>query len=91
MHPAKVVKVGSPNGDGDIQVECTGLWGTEVSNWIPVAGNNLGSNNTSRKQTGSWIPAQPGQMGFVFFPGGNYKKPVFLAAGPWLESKGSAG
>lgn len=89
-HPCKVISVKDPTGSGMVKVECPGLWGKEASNWIPSGGNGVGSDKTERKQTGSWIPAQPGQMGFICFPGGNYRKPMFMGGGPWMSDKGSA-
>ena len=91
MHPARVVNVKSPNGNGDVKAVCGGVFGKEASIWIPCIGaSSVGSDKEERGHTGLWNPAQPGQEGYIVFPAGHLNKPTFIAAGPWMKAKGKA-
>ena len=90
-HPCKVFDVKDESGSGYIRVKCPSLWADKKSNWMPVAGSSNGSDSSSRGHTGLWNPPQPGGSGFVFFPGGNFRKPTFMAGQPWMEKKGNPG
>lgn len=91
--PAKVVQVGSPNGEGDVKVDSP-VFGGESSNWIPNGALGCGTGGdkmANRKHTGLYNPAQPGQSGYiVFMPGSGYNKPVFMLGGVYMSEKGKA-
>ena len=90
-HPCKVVDVKDMSGCGYIRVVCYGLYGEAKSNWIPVGGCGEGNDSSSRKHTGLHNPPQPGSSGYIFFPGGNFRKPTFMPGPPWREAPGDPG
>jgi hypothetical protein len=88
MHPTKVEDVEAPDGDGKVKCKCPALFGKKAStNWIPCANSNIGNDEKSRKQTGLHNPAKPGTYGYIFFPGGNMDKPVFMASHATMNEK----
>ena len=91
FHAAKIIGVKDPTGSGRVQVECPGMWGKGKSNWIQVAGNHVGSDNKATKHSWHWNPGQPGQYGYIFFPGGNLAKPCFMAGNVTMNDKGNPG
>lgn len=89
--PCKVYDVKDMSGSGFVRVTCYGLYGDGISNWMPVAGGNNGSDGSSRSHTGLHNPPQPGGSGYIWFAGGNFRKPTFSAGAPWMDSPGDPG
>lgn len=90
-HVCEVVDVKDESGSNFIRVKCPSLYGEGKSNWLPVSGMAQGSNSKSRSHTGFHNPPQPGSSGFIFFSGGNIRKPTFMPGQPWMESPGNPG
>ena len=91
FHVAKVDNVNDSTGSGRVQVISPGPHGIAKSNFIQVASTNCGNDNASKHHSGIWNPAQPGGYGFVYFPGGNLAKPVFMAGHVTMSQAGNAG
>ena len=91
LHPAKVKYVNDPTGSGRVQAECQSVFGDAKSNWLQIGGNHVGNDDSSKHHSGHWNPAQPGGYGYVYYPGGNLLKPVFMAGNVTMSQAGTAG